>query len=105
MAEQARAELHSQLEASNERLTREAREKQALQRELDAANTALPAVKAELAAERAAAGGASAVVTQEKLAHAQARLGLAHPRPRSQGLDHSSPNPQPYPRPSRNPQP
>ena len=49
MAEQARAELHSQLEASNERLTREAREKQALQRELDAANTALPAVKAELA--------------------------------------------------------
>ena len=53
MAEQARAELHSQLEASNERLTREAREKQALQRELDAANTALPAVKAELAAERA----------------------------------------------------
>ena len=49
MAEQARAELHSQLEASNERLTREAREKQALQRELDAANTALPAVKADTA--------------------------------------------------------
>ena len=61
-------------QAANERVARESRDKLSLQRALDIANTALLAAKAELAAERAAAGGASAVISLEKLALAQVRV-------------------------------
>ena len=73
VAEQAREELHGALEAANAKAARETRERQQLQRQLDAASTALASLRDAAAVERAAAGGETAEELRGKASLARAR--------------------------------